>query len=75
MIYWVILLVTILKGAPVPMRTDPAPPYWMFPELGRVLCYEPGALSDNPRIEREGMPRGAFKLVKCLPQPHPEATP
>ncbi|MFW8566836.1 hypothetical protein [Orrella sp. 11846] len=58
-----------------PMRTDPAPPYWMFPELGRVLCYEPGALSDNPRIEREGMPRGAFKLVKCLPQPHPEANP
>lgn len=58
-----------------PMRDDPAPAYFMFPELGQVLWYEPEALSSNTNIEREGMPRGVFKLVECLPQAHPEALP
>jgi len=50
----------------VPQRGEPAPPYIYTPDLGLVLWYAAGALTQDPSARRDPMDRGAFRLTRCL---------
>lgn len=52
-----------------PMRGDPAPAYLMMPEIGLGMWYDAASLTDDPRADRDPMPRGLFHVATCLEAP------
>lgn len=55
----------VLEAAPE--RGESAPRYLFLPELGNILWYSPQSLTEDPRADRDPMPRGMFKLAGCMP--------
>lgn len=52
-----------------------APPMVMMPEIGLTLWYEPQALTEDRSADRDPIPRGIFRLTKCLSEARPAAYP
>ncbi len=52
-----------------------APPMVMMPEIGLTLWYEPQALTEDRSADRDPVPRGIFRLTRCLAEARPAAYP
>lgn len=59
----------------VPSVGDPAPAWFLVPDLGLALWYAPGDLTDQPVSERERMPIAFFRRTGCLDEPPAPAWP
>lgn len=59
----------------LPRRGQSAPQYILMPELNTALWYHLPALTEDPRAERDPMPRGMFQLSGCRDAPLPAAFP
>lgn len=58
-----------------PLSGEAAPAYVMLPEIGLTLWYEPQALTEDTKAERDSIPRGIFKLAECLNEPRAKVLP
>lgn len=58
-----------------PQQGQAAPAFLLMPELNTALWYHLPALTDDPRAERDPMPRGMFRLTACLDTTPPAAFP
>ena len=59
----------------VPSSGDPAPAWLLVPDLGPVLWYTPGDLTDQPASERERMPTAFFRRSGCADETPARAWP
>ncbi|MEO9298956.1 hypothetical protein [Devosia alba] len=58
-----------------PLSGQAAPAYVMMPEIGLTLWYEPQALTEDSKVDRDSIPRGIFQLVECLEKPRAKVLP
>jgi len=58
-----------------PQQVQAAPAFLLMPELNTALWYHLPALTPDPEVERDPMPRGIFRLTACLDTTPPPAFP
>ena len=58
-----------------PQSGEPAPPYLMMPDIGAALWYDFQYLTEDTGDTSDTMPRGVFKLARCLDRAPAQAYP